>query len=107
MRIVPGRRNAEVIAMVAVLVVAGAELLLIVLATSRQRPVISGVLLGSAAAGALDVAETGLVEYGTGPRRADRGRRAGDGLLRRALGAALRRRRRWGRCWRGLRHRRA
>lgn len=50
MRIVPGRWNAEVIVMVAVLVVAGAELLLLVLATPRQRPVISGVLLGSAAA---------------------------------------------------------
>ncbi|AJC61694.1 hypothetical protein [Streptomyces sp. 769] len=50
MRIVPRRWNAEVMAMVAVLVVAGAELLVLVLATPGQRPVISGVLLGSAAA---------------------------------------------------------
>ncbi|MGV4925989.1 hypothetical protein K2224_17510 [Streptomyces sp. BHT-5-2] len=50
MRIVPRRWNAEVMAMVAVLVVVGAELLVLVLATPGQRPVISGVLLGSAAA---------------------------------------------------------
>ncbi|PJN36864.1 hypothetical protein CG747_31990 [Streptomyces sp. CB02959] len=50
MRIVPRRWNAEVMAMVAVLVVAGAELLVLVLAAPGQRPVISGVLLGSAAA---------------------------------------------------------